>query len=56
MLLSYFSLLQLGMKFDVIRSESEVLQVSPFNSEKKQGGVALKKVIEKLRGLVLNKH
>ncbi|GFZ04388.1 autoinhibited Ca(2+)-ATPase 9 [Actinidia rufa] len=34
---------KLGMKFDVIRSESEVLQVSPFNSEKKRGGVALKK-------------
>ncbi|XP_057504064.1 calcium-transporting ATPase 9, plasma membrane-type-like isoform X1 [Actinidia eriantha] len=32
---------KLGMKFDVIRSESEVLQVSPFNSEKKRGGVAL---------------
>ncbi|GFY97362.1 autoinhibited Ca(2+)-ATPase 9 [Actinidia rufa] len=36
---------KLGMNFDVIRSESEVLQVSPFNLEKKRGGVALKKDI-----------
>ncbi|XVE91066.1 hypothetical protein DITRI_Ditri20bG0126300 [Diplodiscus trichospermus] len=34
--------LKLGMKFDVIRSESTILHVFPFNSEKKRGGVALK--------------
>ncbi|KAL6998672.1 Calcium-transporting ATPase 9, plasma membrane-type, partial [Sarracenia purpurea var. burkii] len=34
---------KLDMKFDVIRSESTVLHVSPFNSEKKRGGVALSK-------------
>ncbi|KAF8389408.1 hypothetical protein HHK36_026103 [Tetracentron sinense] len=32
---------KLGMKFDVVKSESSVLQVFPFNSEKKRGGVAL---------------
>lgn len=35
---------KLGMKFDVIRSNSTVLHVFPFNSEKKRGGVALKLV------------
>ncbi|XP_038717583.1 calcium-transporting ATPase 9, plasma membrane-type-like isoform X2 [Tripterygium wilfordii] len=34
---------KLGMKFDVIRSESTILNVFPFNSEKKRGGVALKR-------------
>ncbi|XP_052181723.1 calcium-transporting ATPase 9, plasma membrane-type [Diospyros lotus] len=34
---------KLGMNFDAIRSESTVLNVSPFNSEKKRGGVALRK-------------
>ncbi|CAL5439318.1 unnamed protein product [Camellia sinensis] len=34
---------KLGMNFDVVRSESTILHVSPFNSEKKRGGVALKK-------------
>ncbi|CAI0442210.1 unnamed protein product [Linum tenue] len=33
---------KLGMKFDTIRSESKVLHVFPFNSEKKRGGVAVK--------------
>lgn len=33
------------MKFDVARSETTVLQVLPFNSEKKRGGVALKRVV-----------
>ncbi|CAI0410438.1 unnamed protein product [Linum tenue] len=33
---------KLGMKFDAIRSESKVLHVFPFNSEKKRGGVAVK--------------
>lgn len=33
---------KLGMKFDTIRSETTVLHVFPFNSEKKRGGVALK--------------
>ncbi|XP_021296953.1 calcium-transporting ATPase 9, plasma membrane-type [Herrania umbratica] len=34
---------KLGMKYDVIRSESTVLHVFPFNSEKKRGGVALQR-------------
>ncbi|KAK6911124.1 hypothetical protein RJ641_023217 [Dillenia turbinata] len=33
---------KLGMQFDAIRSESKVIHVFPFNSEKKRGGVALK--------------
>ncbi|KAG5000945.1 hypothetical protein JHK87_022017 [Glycine soja] len=33
---------KLGMNFDVTRSNSTVLHVFPFNSEKKRGGVALK--------------
>ncbi|KAL3579571.1 hypothetical protein D5086_021075 [Populus alba] len=33
--------LKLGMKFDALRSESKILHVFPFNSEKKQGGVAV---------------
>ena len=32
----------LGMKFEVVRSETIVLHVSPFNSTKKRGGVALR--------------
>lgn len=39
---------KLGMKFDVIRSESTVLHVFPFNSEKKRGGVALKQTDSKV--------
>ncbi|GAU35731.1 hypothetical protein TSUD_259060 [Trifolium subterraneum] len=35
---------KLGMNFDLIRSNSTVLHVFPFNSEKKRGGVALKRV------------
>ncbi|KAF5451906.1 hypothetical protein F2P56_026962 [Juglans regia] len=35
--------IMLGMKFDVVRSESAVLHVFPFNSEKKRGGVAVKR-------------
>ncbi|KAF9675091.1 hypothetical protein SADUNF_Sadunf10G0195300 [Salix dunnii] len=31
---------KLGLKFDVLRSESKILHVFPFNSEKKRGGVA----------------
>lgn len=38
--------LQLGMNFDLVRSESVVLHVFPFNSEKKRGGVAVKPVID----------
>ncbi|XP_059302945.1 calcium-transporting ATPase 9, plasma membrane-type isoform X2 [Lycium ferocissimum] len=34
---------KIGMKFDVVRSESIVLHVSPFNSTKKRGGVAIRK-------------
>nr|XP_023915633.1 calcium-transporting ATPase 8, plasma membrane-type-like [Quercus suber] len=34
--------MKLGMKFEDIRSKSSVLHVFPFNSEKKQGGIALK--------------
>ncbi|CAJ1954930.1 unnamed protein product [Sphenostylis stenocarpa] len=33
---------KLGMNFDFIRSNSTVLHVFPFNSEKKRGGVAVK--------------
>ncbi|VAH51311.1 unnamed protein product [Triticum turgidum subsp. durum] len=33
--------LQLGMKFSETRSKSSILQVFPFNSEKKRGGVAV---------------
>ncbi|KAJ4845751.1 Calcium-transporting ATPase 10, plasma membrane-type [Turnera subulata] len=33
---------KLGMNFDVVRSQSSVIHVFPFNSEKKKGGVALK--------------
>ncbi|XP_073098761.1 calcium-transporting ATPase 5, plasma membrane-type isoform X1 [Elaeis guineensis] len=32
---------KLGMKFDDARSESSILHVFPFNSEKKRGGVAV---------------
>ncbi|XP_059665845.1 calcium-transporting ATPase 8, plasma membrane-type-like [Cornus florida] len=32
----------LGMNFDAVRSESSIVHVLPFNSEKKHGGVALK--------------
>ncbi|XP_059637474.1 calcium-transporting ATPase 10, plasma membrane-type-like [Cornus florida] len=32
----------LGMIFDAVRSESSIVHVFPFNSEKKRGGVALK--------------
>lgn len=38
-------LLQLGMKFDRVRSETIALHVFPFNSEKKRGGVAVKRVM-----------
>ncbi|XP_039050344.1 calcium-transporting ATPase 9, plasma membrane-type-like [Hibiscus syriacus] len=34
----------LGMKYDTVRSESKILHVFPFNSEKKRGGVALQQV------------
>ncbi|GMN55248.1 hypothetical protein TIFTF001_024359 [Ficus carica] len=34
--------LRLGMNFDVARSESSILHVFPFNSEKKRGGAAVK--------------
>ncbi|XP_059456486.1 calcium-transporting ATPase 9, plasma membrane-type-like [Corylus avellana] len=33
---------KLGMNFDIVRSESVVFHVFPFNSEKKRGGVAVK--------------
>ncbi|XP_065854078.1 calcium-transporting ATPase 9, plasma membrane-type-like isoform X2 [Euphorbia lathyris] len=32
---------KLGMKFDAVKSQSKVLHVFPFNSEKKRGGVAV---------------
>ncbi|KAF7814672.1 calcium-transporting ATPase 9, plasma membrane-type-like [Senna tora] len=35
---------KLGMNFDLIRSNSSVLHVFPFNSEKKRGGVLLKQL------------
>ncbi|CAK8535562.1 unnamed protein product [Lathyrus sativus] len=34
---------KLGMNFELIRSSSKVLHVFPFNSEKKRGGVAVKR-------------
>lgn len=39
---------KLGMEFDVIRSQSKVLQVFPFNSEKKRGGVAVQRTDSKV--------
>lgn len=33
------------MKFEAVRSESTILHVFPFNSEKKRGGVALRRVV-----------
>ncbi|KAL3632149.1 Calcium-transporting ATPase 9, plasma membrane-type [Castilleja foliolosa] len=33
---------KMGMKFDVVRAESIVLHVTPFNSTKKRGGVAVR--------------
>ncbi|KAG6425756.1 hypothetical protein SASPL_109960 [Salvia splendens] len=35
---------KLGMKFDNVKSESIVLHVSPFNSTKKRGGVAVRRL------------
>ncbi|KAI4326214.1 hypothetical protein MLD38_031551 [Melastoma candidum] len=35
---------KLGMKFDVVRSKSTILHVTPFNSQKKKGGIAVKRV------------
>ncbi|KAK8664130.1 hypothetical protein V6N13_083930 [Hibiscus sabdariffa] len=35
--------IKLGMEFDAIRSESTILHVFPFNSEKKRGGVAVRR-------------
>ncbi|CAN4085070.1 unnamed protein product [Withania somnifera] len=34
--------IKIGMKFDIVRSQSIILHVSPFNSTKKRGGVAVK--------------
>ncbi|PWA79536.1 P-type ATPase [Artemisia annua] len=34
--------IKIGMNFDVVRSQSTLLYVSPFNSLKKRGGVALR--------------
>ncbi|KAK7820124.1 calcium-transporting atpase 10 [Quercus suber] len=36
---------KLGMNFEAIRSESSVIRVFPFNSDKKRGGIALKLVM-----------
>lgn len=47
-----FFFLQLGMNFDLVRSESVVLHVFPFNSEKKRGGVAVKWVIDLSQGFM----
>ncbi|OWM89048.1 hypothetical protein CDL15_Pgr023894 [Punica granatum] len=33
---------KLGMNFDAVRSESSIIHVFPFNSEKKRGGVAIR--------------
>lgn len=40
---------KIGMKFDAVRSESKVLHVSPFNSAKKRGGIALQGADSKVR-------
>ncbi|KAK4762027.1 hypothetical protein SAY87_029911 [Trapa incisa] len=40
--------LQIGMNFDAVRSESLILHVFPFNSEKKRGGVALRLADERV--------
>ncbi|XP_061985063.1 calcium-transporting ATPase 9, plasma membrane-type-like isoform X2 [Populus nigra] len=40
---------KLGMKFDVLRAESKILHVFPFNSEKKRGGVAIQTADSKVR-------
>ncbi|CAN6451086.1 unnamed protein product [Victoria cruziana] len=34
--------LKIGMQFEELRSQSSVVQVLPFNSEKKRGGIAIK--------------
>ncbi|KAJ9568504.1 hypothetical protein OSB04_004470 [Centaurea solstitialis] len=34
--------IKIGMNFDVVRSQSSLLHVCPFNSSKKRGGVALR--------------
>lgn len=39
-----FKIFQLGMNFDLVRSNSSIIHAFPFNSEKKRGGVALKLV------------
>jgi hypothetical protein len=39
---------QLGMDFEAARSESSIIHVFPFNSDKKRGGVALQKVTHSL--------
>ncbi|CAN1780220.1 Calcium-transporting ATPase 9, plasma membrane-type [Linum perenne] len=36
--------IKLGMEFDAIKSASTILHVFPFNSEKKRGGVAIKRM------------
>ncbi|CAJ1941743.1 unnamed protein product [Sphenostylis stenocarpa] len=33
--------IKLGMRFDALRSESSIIHVFPFNSDKKRGGVAI---------------
>lgn len=47
LLLIGFDLLpfQLGMNFDLVRSNSSIIHAFPFNSEKKRGGVAVKLVM-----------
>lgn len=45
---------QLGLNFDQVRSESAVLHVFPFNSEKKRGGVAVKVVFDLCYHLVFS--
>ncbi|XP_021665208.1 calcium-transporting ATPase 9, plasma membrane-type isoform X2 [Hevea brasiliensis] len=39
---------KLGMEFNVCRSQSKVLQIFPFNSEKKRGGVAVQRTDSKV--------
>ncbi|KAL5065907.1 hypothetical protein RYX36_027644 [Vicia faba] len=40
---------QLGMDFEAVRSESSIIHVFPFNSDKKRGGVALQTLTPSLQ-------
>lgn len=44
-LIFFIKKIQIGMNFEAVRSESSIIHAFPFNSEKKRGGVAVKRVI-----------